>query len=282
MCAPATPHILDEFHSNSQLESTVLVSIWELGEVIGPLIIGPVSELHGRLPVYHTANILFIIFSVIAAESRNINMLIALRFLLGLTVASTTLNPCVVGDLFEPNKRGRAIAVMGMTPFIAPVLGPIMGGLISEAKGWRWTFRLTAVITGVFELGFLLLYRETYKVTILSAKVRRLQKQTGNPQLRTPYHTNISGAALLGQSVFRPIKLLFVSSVVLLVSICGALALSYTYVVITTLTKVFGDSYGFSEGLVGLTYLGLGAFFSSVYILVSFFSLCRSELKRLG
>lgn len=58
MCAPATPHILDEFHSNSQLESTVLVSSWELGEVIGPLIIGPVSELYGRLPVYHTANII--------------------------------------------------------------------------------------------------------------------------------------------------------------------------------------------------------------------------------
>lgn len=82
---------------------------------MGPLIIGPLSEIYGRLPVYHTANILFIAFSVIAAESQNMNMLIAFRFMLGMAVASTTLNPCIVGDMFEEATRGRAIAVMGVS-----------------------------------------------------------------------------------------------------------------------------------------------------------------------
>ena len=258
MCAPSTPSILVEFNSNNHLESTLLVSIWELGEVVGPLIIGPLSEVYGRLPVYHVANILFIVCSAIAAESRSINMLIAFRFLLGLTVASTTLNSCIVGDLFAQEKRGRAIAVMGMTPFIAPILGPIVGGFISHAKGWRWTFWLTAIVTGVFEIGFLLLYRETYKVIILSKKARRLQKQTGNRRLRTQYQTGVSATRLLSQSAFRPMKLLFVSSVILLVSVCGAFASSYTYIIITTLTGVFEELYGFQESLVGLTYLGLG------------------------
>lgn len=115
MCAPATPQILVEFDSTNHLESTILVSIWELGEVVGPLLIGPLSEIYGRLPVYHVANILFIACSAIAAESRNINMLVAFRFMLGMAVASTTLNPCIVGDMFEPMKRGRAIAVMGVS-----------------------------------------------------------------------------------------------------------------------------------------------------------------------
>lgn len=258
MCAPAAPSILVEFHSSNQLYSTILVSIWELGEVVGPLVIGPLSEIYGRLPVYHTANILFITFAAIAALSQNINMLIAFRFLLGLSVASTTLNACIVGDLFEQERRGRAIAVMGMTPFIAPILGPIVGGVVSQAKGWRWTFWLIVIITGAFELGFLILYRETYKIAILSKKARRLRKQTGNHQLRTQYDSGVSAARLLGQSAFRPIKLLFVSSTIFLVSVCGAFASSYTYIVITTITRVFQDKYGFSESLVGLTYLGLG------------------------
>lgn len=258
MCAPATPRILEEFHSQSQLKATILISIWELGEVVGPLIVGPLSEVYGRLPVYHSANVLFIAFSIVAAESRNINMLIACRFLLGFSVASTTLNPCIVGDLFEPENRGRAIAVMGMTPFIAPILGPIIGGLISQAKGWRWTFRLTTIITVAFELCFLIVYRESYQPTILERKARRMRKETGNKLLQSRFHRAISARTLLGQSIIRPAKLLFLSPVLLLISICGAFASSYTYIIITTMTGVFEKDYGFSERYVGLTYLGLG------------------------
>lgn len=263
MCAPATPRVLAEFHSDSQLESTILVSIWELGEVFGPLIVAPLSEIYGRLPVYHTANVLFIVFSVAAAKSTNINMLIAFRFLLGLTVASTTLNSCIVGDMFVQENRGRALAVMGMTPFIAPVLGPTVGGFVSDAMGWRWTFWLTAIITGAFQVCFLATYRESYKVTILERKARHLRKKTGNELLRSHYDTGVPPSRLLGQSVVRPVKLLFVSPVVLLVSICGAFAISYTYIVITSITRIFEDTYGFSERLVGLTYLGLGTLRSS-------------------
>lgn len=258
MCAPATPRILDEFHSDSQLQSTILVSIWELGEVVGPLVVGPLSEIYGRLPVYHIANILFVLFSVAAAGSRNMDMLMAFRFLLGFTVASTTLNSSIVGDMFRPEHRGRALTVMGMTPFIAPVLGPTVGGFLSEAKGWRWTFWFTAIVTGAFEICFLAAYRESYSVAILRRKTRRLQKQTGNKRLRSRYDTGVSGTALLAQSLLRPLQLLFTSPAVLLVSICGAFAISYTYVIITSITTIFEDNYGFSAGPIGLTYLGLG------------------------
>lgn len=145
-----------------------------------------------------------------------------------------------------------------MTPFMAPILGPIVGGLISDAEGWRWTFWLTTIITSAFEIGFLLLYRETYKVVVLSRKVRRLRKQTENEHLHTRYTTDVSPIRLLGQSIARPMKLLLLSPIILLVSICGSFASSYTYIIITTITHVFQDTYKFSESLVGLTYLGLG------------------------
>lgn len=258
MCAPATPQIEAEFASESQLASTVLVSIWELGEVMGPLAIGPLSEVFGRLPVYHVANILFIIFSVIAAESQSMGMLIAFRFLLGFTVASTVLNPSIVGDLFAQEKRGRALAVMGMVPFIAPILGPALGGAVSAAKGWRWTFWLTTILVASFELVFLVTYRESYKVKILERKARRLQKQTGNVALRTQYVERVAVKELAARSVLRPFKLLFTSSVLLLLSFCGAIAFGYTYIVITTNTSVFEAEYSFPEATVGLSFLGLG------------------------
>jgi MFS family permease len=152
LCTPSVPYILEEFHSTNKLESTLLVSIWELGEVLGPLVVAPRSEAYSRLPVYHTANVLFIIFSIVAAKSTNMSMLICLRFFLGLSVASTVINRCIVGDMFREEQRGRALSILGMISFIAPVLGPSIGGLISHAMGWRWTFWITAIIARPLQL----------------------------------------------------------------------------------------------------------------------------------
>ena len=57
-----------------------------------------------------------------------------------------------------------------MTSFIASILGPVVGGFKSHAKEWRWTFWPTTIITGAFEIGYPLLYREIYRVIILSKK----------------------------------------------------------------------------------------------------------------
>lgn len=226
--------------------------------MFSPLIVAPLSELYGRLLVYHAANILFVLSSAAAALSRNINVLIACRFLLGLTVASTTLNSCIVGDMFKEENRGRALAIMGLTPAIAPVLGPAVGGYISQYLGWRWTFWVITIATGVFELLFLVTYRETYKVTILERKARRLRMETGNGLLRSRYDTGVFGFALFCTMILRPFKLLFTSPVIVLLSICGAFAISYTYVVITSISGIYTTQYHFSQGFLGLTYLGLG------------------------
>jgi MFS family permease len=73
MCAPALPDILEEFRSTSKIESTLVLMIWELGEVVCPLVVAPLCELYGRLPVYHVANLLFLAFTIGAAESTSIS-----------------------------------------------------------------------------------------------------------------------------------------------------------------------------------------------------------------
>ncbi|KAF2203998.1 polyamine transporter 1 [Delitschia confertaspora ATCC 74209] len=259
LCAPATSYILEEFHSTSKLEGTLLVSIWELGEVIGPLIVAPLTEIYGRLPVYHTANVLFIIFSIAAAKSTSMGTLIAMRFLLGLSVASTVINPCIVGDMFREEHRGRALSTMGMIPFIAPVLGPTIGGFVSQAMGWRWTFWLIAIIAGPLQLVLFATYRETYRPRILELKAAKLRKTTGNPYLRSRYESkDASPSVILGRIMIRPLKLLVCSPVLLVVGLCGAIGMSLAYSIITSLPDVYENQYHFNKGSIGLTYFGLG------------------------
>lgn len=258
MCAPATSYILEEFQTSNKLQATLLVSIWELGEVVGPLIIAPLSESFGRLPVYHTANIMFIICTIAAAESTSMSMLIAMRFLLGLSVASTVINPCIVGDMFREEERGKAMGLMGAIPFIAPCLGPTIGGFVAEARGWRWTFWVTAMIAAPLQLLFLLSYRETYRVRILQIKTAKQRKRTGNNALRSRYELDLSPSKMIRESVQRPLKMLVLCPVVLLVGVCGAVGMSLVYVIITSISDTYEVVYHFEKQFLGLSYFGLG------------------------
>ncbi len=189
------------------------------------------------------------------------SMLIAMRFLLGLSVASTVINPCIVGDMFREQHRGRALAIMGMIPFIAPVVGPSIGGVISDKLGWRWTFWLIAIIAGPLQILFFITYRETYRVRILQVKAAHLRKKTGNPNLKSIYEHergNTPPSVLIRRTIMRPLKLLTFSPAVSLVSLVGALGMGQVYVVMTTLPEVYENRYHFQKNIVGLTYWGVG------------------------
>ena len=249
MCLPAVPQILHEFNSNDHLYSVILVSIWEIGEGIGPFIIAPLSEVHGRLPVYHVANTLFLVFAVASALSPNLSMLVAFRFLNGLSVASLSLGPAIVGDMFKKEERGSAMAVLYLGPLIGPVTAPIIGGFLAQAKGWRWTFWLIAISVGAVQTPSLILMRESYKNKILRAKLLNLRRDKG---LRD------DKSVIFKRAIVRPIRFLMFSPVVMCLSLYSALIYGYLYIILTTITTVFESNYGFQESTSGLVYLGIG------------------------
>ena len=261
MCAPAAPLISKNFSSVSQLDQTLLVSIWELGEAFGPLLIAPLSEMFGRAPVYHAANILFCVFSIASAVSSNMNMLIAFRFFNGIAVASVVLNPSIIGDIFITEQRGSAMSIMTLAPLLGPVLGPVAGGYISQSIGWRWLFWLAAIFAAAIEIGLALFFKETYKVQILRCKATNLRKETGDPSFRSEHDNAFSTKAFLTTSIIRPAKMLILSPIIFLLSFYVAVVFAYTYILFTTMTEVFQSTYGFSTGSASLTFLGLGVGF---------------------
>lgn len=248
-----------EFQSTNTEPGALVVSIYVLGFAVGPLVIAPVSEMYGRLIVYHICNILFVLFTAACAVSPNLSTLIGFRFVAGCAgSAPLTLGGGSIADMVVQERRGTAMTIFAMGPLIGPIIGPVAGGYFSQAKGWRWIFWLLTIVGGGILISAFVFMRETYAPTILERKTKRLQRSTGNIHLRSKLDSGLTTQQLLARSIVRPIKMLLLSPIVLALSIFMALGYGYLYLLFTTFTMVFEEQYKFDSGTVGLTYLGLG------------------------
>ncbi|KAL1987122.1 hypothetical protein VTN96DRAFT_4728 [Rasamsonia emersonii] len=270
IAAPVSPQILTDFHSDNTLYRTLIVSIWELGEIVGPLVWGPLSEVYGRRPVLNIANFFFVAFFVGTVLSTNIQILVAFRFLSGTATAASPIGPGIVRDLFAEEHRGRAMSIMSMSTALGPLLGPIVGSYLGQNAGWRWTFWLPTIAYGFLSLLFLAVYRETYKVSILEKKTRQRQRETGDYSLRSKYETDDTALRKLYKTAIRPLSLLVRSPALMLITLFICIVYGYTYLIMTTIAPVFQDVYAFSEGASGLAFLGLCLGLVSGSILCSF------------
>jgi multidrug resistance protein len=147
MFAPGIPKIMVEFHESSSTTATFILSVYILGFAFGPLLIAPMSEIYGRSPLYNVGNALFIIFSVGAALSNSIGMLMAFRFLMGLAGAvPITIGSGSIADIMPVTMRGKAMSVWALGPLLGPCIGPVAGGYMIAAIGWRWVYWLMAIL----------------------------------------------------------------------------------------------------------------------------------------
>lgn len=100
--------------------------------------------------------------------------------------------------------------------------------------------------------------KETYHPQIIELKTRQLRKETGDQTLKSKYGSEFAFSKVFARALTRPIKMLFFSPIVLLLSLYVAIVYGYLYLLFTTIPEVFIEKYGFSQGNVGLAYLGLG------------------------
>jgi MFS family permease len=171
---------------------------------------------------------------------------------------SITIGAGSIADMIAPENRAAAMAGWAMGPILAPSIGPIIGAYLTPAKGWRWVFWVSTILTGVCVLLSLAL-KESYPYIILQRKTTKLRKQTGNAHLHSKLDTGKTPGQLFAFSIFRPLKMLFGSPVLFFISLYVALIYAYIYLCFTTFPRVFMVNYGFSLGQTGLVYLGIGA-----------------------
>lgn len=261
MFAPAVPDVLEEFQITGIYLEAFVVSVYILGYATGPIVIAPLSELYGRSILYHSTNLLFVVFTVACALSKSMGMLIAFRFLAGAAGSAVlTMGAGTMSDLFIQEERGRAMAIWASGPLLGPVIGPIAGGFLGNAKGWRWIFWVIAIAAGAAAAWMFLVLHESYATIILNRKAKKLRKETGNPNLRSILDKGRTPAAEFSHAIIRPLKMLILSPIVLLLTLYNSVIYGYLYLLFTTITEVFERGYGFGSGIVGLTFLGIGKY----------------------
>jgi multidrug resistance protein len=141
MFAPGVSQVSAEFGTTNELLQSLVVSIYVLGLALGPLVLAPLSEVYGRWVCYACCNVFYTVFTVACAVSTNMSMLIVFRFLAGcMGSAPLAVGGGTIADLFPVSQRGKALSLYTLGPVCGPAIGPIAGGFLSEAKGWRWIF----------------------------------------------------------------------------------------------------------------------------------------------
>ncbi|KAK1991699.1 major facilitator superfamily transporter [Colletotrichum falcatum] len=269
MLAPAVPQVMAEFGTTSATFATFVVSIFVLGFACGPLLLAPLSELYGRVPVYNATNALFLAATVMCAVSRGEGMLLFSRFLSGFAgVATITIGSGTIADLMPREERGRAVSIWSVGTILGPMVGPVIGGAVTESLGWRWMFYVIAIVIGVVCVIAFFVLRETYPPVLLERRAARIRKETGNPNYRSGLAPDYTPGELFRRSIVRPMRLLLCCPFVTV--LCAYVAILYgtLYLLFATYSFVFTEVYRFSTVAVGLVFLpgGLATLCGAFYV----------------
>ncbi|GKT72669.1 major facilitator superfamily transporter [Colletotrichum tofieldiae] len=269
MLAPAVPQVMTEFGTTSKTFATFVVSIFVLGFACGPLLLAPLSEIYGRVPVYNATNTLFLAATVLCALSRGESMLLFSRFLSGFAgVATITIGSGTIADLMPREDRGKAVSVWSVGTILGPMVGPVIGGSLTESMGWRWMFWVISIVIGVVSITAFFVLGETYPPVLLERKAARLRKQTRNSNYRSSLAPEYAPGELFRRSIVRPMRLLFCCPFVTVVCVYVAVLYGTLYLLFATYSFVFSEVYGFSTVAVGLVFLpgGLGTLLGACYV----------------
>ncbi len=121
------------------LTQTVTMPLW-----------GRFSDLYGRRPIYLTGLMTFLIGSALSGAAQNMGQLIVFRMIQGLGAgALMTLGYTIIGELFGLERRARMQGYISSVWGVASLIGPWVGGMLTDYVSWRWVFYINLPIGAI-------------------------------------------------------------------------------------------------------------------------------------
>ncbi|KAH7126683.1 major facilitator superfamily domain-containing protein [Dendryphion nanum] len=233
----------------SNTVATLGVTTFLLGFATGPLLFAPLSEVWGRCLVFRITLFLFFCFNVGCALAPNIAALLVLRFLCGFFGSPTVTNSGgVLADIWPQSHRSVPFALFTTGSSLGPVIAPTIGGFISQYLSWRWHYWVVTIVSGTVYVAMLFFLPETYVTVLLEQKKKRAGIKPNHMSFKDQYATNLT----------RPWLMLFTEPILFTLGLYSAFVWGILYLDFTAYPVVFQQSRHWSEGISGLSFLGIG------------------------
>jgi EmrB/QacA subfamily drug resistance transporter len=135
----ALPRIITDLGGN-ELYTWAFTAYLLTSTISGPLY-GKLSDLFGRRPIFLFGIGIFMVGSVCSGLAQEMWQLVAARGIQGLGAGALfPIALAVIGDLFSPSERGRYQGLFGAVFGLSVLIGPAIGGLLTDTVGWPWVF----------------------------------------------------------------------------------------------------------------------------------------------
>lgn len=156
----ALPHMQGSLAASRDQITWVLTS-YIIASAIMTAPVGWLASRFGKRRFIVVAVAGFTVTSALCGMAQNLDQIIVFRLLQGAFGAALgPLSQTIMMDTFPPEKRGQVMGIWGMGVMLGPILGPTLGGYLTDAFTWRWVFYINVPVGIVSVIGLLLCYKD--------------------------------------------------------------------------------------------------------------------------
>ncbi|EEB08496.1 high-affinity import carrier for pyridoxine [Schizosaccharomyces japonicus yFS275] len=243
--------VSEYFHVSTQV-SMLNMSMNILGCGLGPIFLGPLSDIGGRKPVYLVSMVIYILFNISCAIPKNISQMIISHFIIGVAGSTALTNVAgSVADMFSEDGSGMGMGMFTWACSVSAVGSPIGAALYENPHmGWRWLYWLNMMVGGLFLLG-LLFTPETLPTLI----IRKYELAQGHSVEFIPKLTTKDAVRNIRFVVTMGFRIMLTEPVVIALGWYNAFAYGVGYFFLNAIWPVFAGVYKMSAMAASCTYL---------------------------
>ncbi|KAJ6020573.1 hypothetical protein N7540_006077 [Penicillium herquei] len=234
------------------------ITTYLLGMAMGSLFLAPLSEMYGRRPIYFVSLGFFTVLTIPVALARNIETILICRFFSAFFGSAMMSNsPGSVNDVISEDHRPMAFGFWSIGPANGPVLGSIIGGFVYQYLGWRWTNWIIVIMGGLafFLLAFI---KETYTPLLLRKRAQKRRQDTNDSRWWSSHDNHLPFSTFCRINISRPVMMMITEPICIFWDSYVAISYGILYICFVSYPIAFQVNRGWSPGIGGLAYLGIG------------------------